>query len=357
MRKKTPLLSIVIPSFNAKRTIHRSILDAKANAKKFFKDDYEVLFADNGSTDGTLDILKKEKGIKVINAPVRGYGGALHWGITNAKGKFVLFADDDLSYPFSNLAKFKSALADNPDLVLGTRLKGYIGVGAMPYLHRYFGTPVLTWLIRIMYRIPTTDCNSGMRMVKKSFYKKLNMKSSGMEWASELLLKTALKRGKYTEVPITYLKDKRGRPPGLSTWPDGWRQFKTIILLRAGILWLFLAILIIGGIFFYRVSFVVAFLLLDLAAILFLSILTLKLLESVIEKRSNPVADFLSRFLLVPFTLGLSLVVGTLILFLPDSHMGAKLFLVSLLGIIFMWIFLIETIKTHLVNRLPDGGK
>src|SRR5690606_19367049 len=110
-----------------------------------------------------------------IKVPVRGYGAALHYGIMNAKGDYVLFADADLSYPFSNLKQLSKALSDSPDMILGSRINGTIQKGAMPLLHRYVGTPILTLMIRIIYAIPTTDCNSGMRMLKKSFYKKLNM--------------------------------------------------------------------------------------------------------------------------------------------------------------------------------------
>jgi len=130
---------------------------------------FEVIVADNGSTDGTLKILKAIKNIRVINVPVKGYGAALHWGIMRARGKYIIFADADLSYPFSNIEKFKSKIGGNPDLVLGSRFKGKIATGGMPFLHRYLGTPLLTFLIRLIYKIPTTDCNSGMRMVKKKF--------------------------------------------------------------------------------------------------------------------------------------------------------------------------------------------
>ena len=144
------------------------ILDARKNGKKYFNNIFEILVADNGSTDGTIEILKKIKNIKVVNVPVGGYGAALHWGIMKSSGDYVLYADADLSYPFANIIKFKDKIDSNPDLILGSRIKGNIEKGAMPFLHRYLGTPVLTFLIRVFYRIPTTDTNSGMRMVKYS---------------------------------------------------------------------------------------------------------------------------------------------------------------------------------------------
>lgn len=348
------LLSIVIPCLNEKNTIARSIKDAHINAKKYFPKAYEIIVADNGSTDGTLAILKKFSSIKLVNVPIRGYGAALHWGIMNAKGKFVLFADADLSYPFSNLKKFKPKLVQEPDLLLGSRLKGVIQPGAMPFLHRYLGTPVLTKLINFIYKIPTSDCNSGMRVVKKSFYKTLNMRNSGMEWASELLLKTAIKKGKYIEIPIKFEKDKRGKAPHLSTWADGWRHLKSIFLIKSSSLHPLMIIFPFLAWYFYTVSFALSFLFLELSLVLGLSLLTLELLKSVIEQETNQISRFLVQFKLVPYTAFLCIIVGLVIITIPDSRLGTKLFLVSSIGIILMWIFLIETIKTHLTSRLPD---
>lgn len=351
---KTPLVTLLIPCLNEKGTIYKSVEDAKKQGRKYFKGDFEVVVADNGSTDGTIDILKKISGIRIVSVPIAGYGAALHWGIMRARGKYIIFADADLSYPFSNIKKFAGTIVKQPDLVLGSRYKGTIKRGAMPFLHKYFGTPVLSFLIRLIYDIPTSDCNSGMRMVKKTFYRKLNMRNSGMEWASELLLKTSINRGKYFEVAIIYKKDQRKKAPNLRTWADGWRHLKSIFLLKPQSLIFFIFLFICSTILFYKRSFAVAFLFLDLSVVLSLSLLTLYLLESAIEKKSNFISDLLSRFLLVPFTVLLSLIIALLIIVIPDAHLGTKLFLVSMLGIIFMWIFLIETIKTHLLNRLPD---
>lgn len=351
---KQPTLSIVIPCLNEQTTISRAIKDAQKFAQKNFPKDHEIIVSDNGSTDRTPGILKKFRSIRVINVPVRGYGAALHWGVTNAKGKYVLFADADLSYPFSNLTKLKPFLKDNPDLLLGSRLTGSIQPGAMPLLHRYLGTPILTKLINLIYKIPTSDCNSGMRIVKRSFYKKLNMRNSGMEWASELLLKTALKKGKYIETPIDFKKDKRGKAPHLSTWADGWRHLKSIFLLKPSSLHPLLILFPLTAKFFYPFSFALTFLFLELTLVLFLSLLTLELLRSIIEKQTNQTSSFLLNFKLVPITALVCLTVWVLVIFIPDSKLGTKLFLVSSSGIILMWIFLIETIKTHLANRLPD---
>ena len=347
-------LSIIIPCLNERVTIGRVINDVRVNADKLFKGKYEIIVSDNGSTDGTLDLLKKMSDVRIINTPIKGYGAALHWGIMNAKGAYVLYADADGSYPFSNLKKFKNMIDKNADLILGSRMLGNISDGAMPFLHRYLGTPILTFLIRLLYKIPTSDCNSGMRMIKKSFYQSLNMRNSGMEWASEVLLKTALNDGKYLEVPITFKKDMRDRKPHLSTWSDGWRHLKSILLLKSETLYFTLVVFVLSALLSVNISFALVFLFINLSIVLFLSILTLELLGSIINKKDSSVSLFLQNFKLVPITILILLIVGIIIIMLPERHLGTKLLFTSLLGIIFMWIFLIETIKTHLINRLPD---
>lgn len=349
----TPLISIVIPCLNEKNTISTVIKDAVYFGHKHFRNKFELIIADNGSTDGTLGVLKKTKGARILHVPVRGYGAALHWGILSSRAEYVFFADADGSYPFSNLVRFKKLLPLKPDLILGSRLNGNIEPGAMPLLNRYLGTPILTRLINWIYRLPTTDCNSGMRLIKRDFYRTLNMRNSGMEWASELLLKTALRKGSYFEVPIEFKKDLRNRSPHLSRWADGWRHLKAIVLLKPSSLYFILALLLLLAVTVYPISFAAAFLFLSLSFILFLSLLTLHLLGSIIEDYSTPLSRFLTHFKLVPFTMLFALFVLITIWLIPESRLGTKLFLVNILGILFMWIFLVETIKTHLVNPLP----
>lgn len=347
------LLSIVIPCLNEKDTIQRAIKDAQKHAQINFPKNFEIIVADNGSTDGSLEIIKKSKTTKLVHVPIKGYGAALHWGINTAKGTYILFADADLSYPFSNLLRFKKIINQGQDLILGSRIKGNIQPGAMPFMHRYIGTPILTLLIKLIYKIPTSDCNSGMRMVKKSFYQKLKMRNSGMEWASELLLKTALKKGKYKEISINFVKDKRKRSPHLSTWSDGWRHFKSIFLLKPSSLYPLLIIFPILAYICYPLSFSLTFFFILLTIVLILALLALELMRSALDGGNSSVSQMLKNNTIVSKVVVVTLTIALLVAIIPDTRLGTKLLLVSIVVIIYMWLFLIETIKTHLINRLP----
>lgn len=350
-------ISLVIPCLNEKQTIARAVRDAHSNAKKYFrKSEYELIVADNGSTDGTLEIIRPLKNIRVVHVPIRGYGAALHWGIMKAKGKYVLFADADLSYPFSNL-KFFIPTIGQADMVLGSRLAGTIEHGAMPSLNRYLGTPILTIVIRLLYGIPTSDCNSGMRMVNRKFYQQLNMRNSGMEWASELLLKTALRGGRYLEVPILFKKDRRNKPPHLSRWSDGWRHLKSILLLKpVSIIYLtiFVGMLSVAS-FFINLSFAITALFILLIVVFGFSFTALMFLSYAIDGQHNDISVILNSNRLVSWVILASIALEGVILGLPDSRLGTKLILVAILAVMFMWTFLVETIKTHMINRLPSN--
>jgi len=221
-------LSVLMPCLNEIKTLGACIEKIHTTCRKLGIS-YEVLVSDNGSTDGSIELAKSLQA-RVVHAPQRGYGAALKYGFSQARGEYILFADADDTYDFTEIPKFWDEVKKGADVVIGTRLKGFIQKGAMPPLHRYLGTPVLTALIRILYRIPITDCNSGMRLLKKSVYEKLRMVSSGMEFASEMLIKLGLTRIPIREVPIHLWPDRRGRPPHLKTWRDGWRHLRFILM-------------------------------------------------------------------------------------------------------------------------------
>lgn len=355
--RKNKELSIVIPCLNEEETIEVAMEKASEAGKKYLKGNFELIVADNGSTDGSIEIVKKRGIARLIHVPVRGYGAALHWGILNAKKDYVLFADADLSYDFSELRKFLRFFDKDYDLVLGSRLTGKIEKGAMPFLNRYVGTPFLTTLIRFMYGLKTTDCNSGMRMIKKSFYKKLHMRNSGMEWASELLLKTALAKGKYGEVPINFHKDKRGAKPHLLRWADGWRHLKAIVLIKPN--YLFLIVILFGflAIYFIKRSFDLTFFFALLSGSLFLSVLAAKILNFAIDNVKSRMVAIINKLPLVMGAMILTTLSFIALLFIPNRHLGTKLFLVSAVIIFDGWVFLIETIKTHLINSLKKNEK
>ncbi len=352
-------LSVVIPCLNERQTIKEAVLQCVDSLRKSGFEKFEVIVADNGSTDGSQDIVRKIgklSPIFLIEVPVLGYGAALHFGILEAKYEYVLFADADLSYSFKQIALFKNRIPEDFDLVLGSRFKGEIMPGSMPFLHKYLGTPILTFLIRTIYKIKTTDCNSGMRMVKKTFYEKINMKNSGMEWASELLVKTAINKGKYAEVPIRLDPDKRNRKPHLNSWIDGWRHLKVIVLLKPSIfLYLFLISFVLGFILFFsskNIHFLIIFTF--IGEFILFSYLALKKMEFAITKKCNLISDLLNKLPLV----GIGISLMTISFFSPFVFMGKYMEIKYLLlfeslfyGI---WLFFIETIKTHMINLLPE---
>jgi glycosyltransferase involved in cell wall biosynthesis len=229
-------ISIVMPCLNEAETLAVCIRKALA-AITASGVSGEIIIADNGSTDGSLAIAAAE-GARIINVPIRGYGAALFAGFEAAHGKYILMADADDSYDFSHLPRFLAALDAGADLVVGNRFQGGIKPGAMPLLHRYLGNPVLSYLGRLLFRIPVGDFHCGIRAFRKDAFLRMNLRTTGMEFASEMIVKSSLLGQKITEVPTTLSPDGRSRAPHLRTWRDGWRHLRFLLLYSPR--WLFL---------------------------------------------------------------------------------------------------------------------
>jgi len=221
-------LTILMPCLNEAETLAVCIDKARGYLERSGVVG-EVLIADNGSTDGS-QLIAEEHGARVVAIPERGYGAALIGGIHAARGRFVIMGDADDSYDFENLDLMIENLRRGDDLVMGNRFRGGIGKGAMPFLHKYLGNPVLSFLGRLLFRIPVGDFHCGLRGFSRESMLKLRLKSSGMEFASEMVVKSALHKLTFSEVPTTLKKDGRSRPPHLKTWRDGWRHLKFLLL-------------------------------------------------------------------------------------------------------------------------------
>ena len=196
-----------------------------------------MIVADNGSTDGSQDVARSE-GARVIDVPEKGYGSALRGGIREASGAYVLMADSDDSYDISHLPRFVEKLRAGADLVMGNRFRGGIEPDAMPFLHRYLGNPVLTWMGRLFFRCDCGDFHCGMRAFQKEAVERMDLRSTGMEFASEMVVKASLLGLSITEVQTTLSPDGRNRPPHLRTWRDGWRHLRFLLMYSPR--WLFL---------------------------------------------------------------------------------------------------------------------
>lgn len=219
-------LSIVMPCLNEAETLATCIRKAHQGAAGL---DYEIIVADNGSTDGSQDIAQQE-GARVVHVPVRGYGAALRSGFEAAQGKYIIMGDSDDSYDFSNIMPFVEKLREGYQLVMGTRMKGDIKPGAMPILHQYLGNPVLTFLGNLFFGCGLSDFHCGLRAFERDAMLALNLKTDGMEFASEMVIKATLANLTRTEIPITLYPDGRSRPPHLRTWRDGWRHLRFLLL-------------------------------------------------------------------------------------------------------------------------------
>lgn len=221
-------LTILIPCLNEAETIGTCISKALRYLERAGIAG-EVLISDNGSTDGSIEIAQ-ELGARVVNAPVRGYGGALGCGIEAARGRYVIMGDADDSYDFSDLTAFVTELRAGKQLVMGNRFQGGIARGAMPPLHRYLGNPVLSYIGRLFFRIPVGDFHCGLRGFHRESIQQIGLRTTGMEFASEMVVLASLNGLSIAEVPTGLAKDGRSRPPHLNTWRDGWRHLRFLLL-------------------------------------------------------------------------------------------------------------------------------
>jgi glycosyltransferase involved in cell wall biosynthesis len=232
-------LTILMPCLNEAETLARCVEKAKAGIAKA-KVRGEILVADNGSTDGSQAIAEKH-GARVVAIPEKGYGSALIGGTRAAAGKWILMGDSDDSYDFSEADRFVKKFQEGYDLVMGCRLPsggGTILPGAMPWKNRWIGNPILTSIGRLFFRCPAHDFHCGLRGYTREAFEAMDLQTTGMEFASEMVIKSTLRKIKITEVPVTLSKDGRSRPPHLKPWRDGWRHLRFMLLFSPR--WLFL---------------------------------------------------------------------------------------------------------------------
>lgn len=240
-------VSVVIPCLNEAASIAFCI-DKALTAFGATGVSGEVVVADNGSTDGSVRIAR-EHGARVIHVQARGYGNALRRGIEEARGNFIIMGDADDSYDFSEIPRFVAKWREGYELVMGNRFEGEIKPGAMPWSHKYVGTPVLSRILSVLFGTEVGDVNCGMRGFTKSLYQRLDLRTTGMEFASEFLIKAAKMSVVIGEIPITLWPDKRHRPPHLRSFRDGWRHLRLLLLFAPN--WLFIypgGLLFAGGV-------------------------------------------------------------------------------------------------------------
>ncbi len=241
-------VSVVIPCLNEANSLAYCV----DKAMKAFREaglSGEVVVADNGSTDGSIQIAE-ERGARVIRVAERGYGAALRAGIDGARGLFIIMGDADDSYDFTDVPKFVEKLREGNDIVMGNRFSGGIKPGAMPPLHKYFGNPGLTAILNTLFHARIGDGYCGMRGFTRSLYDRLDLRSTGMEFALEMIIKSAQIGARIAEIPIILWPDKRGRAPHLRSFRDGWRSLRFMLLYAPN--WLFLlpgSALVLAGLF------------------------------------------------------------------------------------------------------------
>jgi glycosyltransferase involved in cell wall biosynthesis len=241
-------VSVVIPCLNEANSIGYCVEKAIA-AFRTASLRGEVVVSDNGSTDGSIELATK-LGARVVHAKQRGYGAALQEGIASAKGAFIIMGDADDSYDFSEVPNFVAKWREGSEVVLGNRFRGGIKPGAMPPLHKYFGNPGLTWLINLFFGAGVGDGYCGMRGFTRELYDRLDLRSTGMEFALEFVIKAAQAKARITEIPVILWPDKRGRSPHLRSFHDGWRSLRFMLMYAPN--WLYVlpgAFLLVLGLF------------------------------------------------------------------------------------------------------------
>lgn len=228
--------TILMPCLNEAETISKCINKARKSIIRL-RLDAEILIADNGSTDDSIQIAKS-LGARVINVKEPGYGSALYMGCKKAKGNFIIMGDSDDSYDFSKLSEFVKQLNNGADIVNGNRFKGGISVGAMPWKNRFIGNPLLSFFGKIFFNCPVNDFHCGLRAITKNAFLKLDLRTNGMEFASEMLIKACLLKLDIREIPVKLHKDGRSRPPHLKPWRDGWRHLKFMLIFCPNVLFI-----------------------------------------------------------------------------------------------------------------------
>jgi glycosyltransferase involved in cell wall biosynthesis len=226
--ESAPELSVVLPCLNEARTLLSCIRQIRQTVEAHGIR-AEVIVADNGSDDGSPEIAAAA-GARVVTVARKGYGSALIAGIDAARGQYIIMGDADCSYDFGDIPKLLACLRQGSDLVMGNRFAGGIREGAMPPLHRYFGNPVLSFIGRLFFHAPCRDFQCGLRGFSKQAYEQMDLQTTGMEFASEMVVKASLFRMKVAEVPTTLSPDGRDRPPHLRSWRDGWRNLRFLMM-------------------------------------------------------------------------------------------------------------------------------
>jgi len=319
-------LSVVMPCLNEAETLEICIREAQQGLRDA-QVSGEIIIADNGSTDGSIEIAER-LGARVVHVKAKGYGNALMGGIAAAAGKHILMGDADDSYDFGHIPRFLDQLRQGADFVMGNRFQGGIQPGAMPWLHRYLGNPVLSALGRLFFRSPLSDFHCGLRAFTKGAYERLQLQTTGMEFASEMVVKATLLKFAVAEVPTTLSPDGRKRAPHLRTWRDGWRHLRFLLLysprwlflypglllMLVGILlecWLLPAARTVGSVTFdvHTLLYGAAFVLLGFQAVAF-AIFTKRFAVLAGLFPSDPVLEKLFRYV----TLEVGLLVGTVLM-------------------------------------------